>query len=81
MERLFSERYRELLQDESNWLDGDDDSSVSYSAKDLIARVMEDYREPIAVKRAAIATMSSTLMPLFLQSRSSTNISITGPLI
>lgn len=51
MDRLFSERYEELLQDESNWLGGDDDSSVPYSAKVLIARVMEDFREPIVVKR------------------------------
>lgn len=48
MERLFSERYEELLQDESNWFGGDDGSSVPYSAKVLIARVMEDFREPIS---------------------------------
>lgn len=48
MERLFSERYGELLQDESNWLGGDDGSSVPYSAKVLIARIMEDFREPIS---------------------------------
>lgn len=48
MERLFSERYGKLLQDESNWFGGDDGSSVPYSAKVLIARVMEDFREPIS---------------------------------
>lgn len=48
MERLFSERYEELFQDESNWFGGDDGSSVPYSAKVLIARVMEDFREPIS---------------------------------
>lgn len=48
MKRLFSERYEELLQDESNWFGGDDGSSVLYSAKVLIARVMEDFREPIS---------------------------------
>lgn len=48
MERLFSERYGELFQDEPNWFGGDDDSSVPYNAKVLIARVMEDFREPIS---------------------------------
>lgn len=48
MERLFSERYGELFQDEPNWFSGDDGSSVPYSAKVLIARVMEDFREPIS---------------------------------
>ncbi|RHO42160.1 MULTISPECIES: hypothetical protein [Coriobacteriia] len=47
MGHLFSERYEELLQDESNWFGGDDGGSVPYSAKVLIARVMEDFREPI----------------------------------
>lgn len=47
MERLFSERYGELFQDEPNWFGGDDGSSVPYNAKVLIARVMEDFREPI----------------------------------
>lgn len=50
MGRLFSERYGELLQDESNWLGEDDGSSVPYSAKVLIARVMEDFREPISIQ-------------------------------
>lgn len=50
MERLFSERYEELLQDESSWLGGDDDGSVLYKAKVLIARVMEDFREPISLQ-------------------------------
>ena len=36
-----------MLQDESNWFGGDDGGSVPYSAKVLIARVMEDFREPI----------------------------------
>lgn len=48
MERLFSERYGELFQDEPNWFGGDDGSSVPYNAKVLIARVMEDFREPIS---------------------------------
>lgn len=50
MGHLFSERYEELLQDESNWFGGDDGGSVPYSAKVLIARVMEDFREPINLK-------------------------------
>lgn len=48
MGRLFSERYGELLQDEPNWFGEDDGGSVPYSAKVLIARVMEDFREPIS---------------------------------
>ena len=44
MERLFSERYEELLQDESNWLGGDDDGNIPYNVKVLIARIMEDFR-------------------------------------
>lgn len=48
MDRLFSERYGELFQDEPNWFGGDDGSSVPYNAKVLIARVMEDFREPIS---------------------------------
>lgn len=50
MERLFSGRYRELFQDESNWFGGDDDSNVPYNVKVLIARVMEDFREPISIQ-------------------------------
>lgn len=50
MGHLFSERYEELLQDESNWFGGDDGGSVPYSAKVLIARVMEDFREPISLQ-------------------------------
>lgn len=50
MERLFSERYGELFQDESNWFGGDDDGNVPYSAKVLIARAMEDFREPISLQ-------------------------------
>lgn len=49
MERLFSGRYGELFQDESNWFGGDDDSNVPYNVKVLIARVMEDFREPISI--------------------------------
>lgn len=48
MERLFSERYEELLQDEPNWLGGDDDGDIPYNVKVLIARIMEDFREPIS---------------------------------
>ena len=48
MKRLFSERYGELLQDESSWFGGDDGSTVPYNAKVLIARIMEDFREPIS---------------------------------
>ena len=48
MERLFSERYGELFQDEPNWFGGNGDSNVPYSVKVLIARVMEDFREPIS---------------------------------
>ena len=48
MERLFSERYEELLQDEPNWLGGDDDGNIPYNVKALIARIMEDFREPIS---------------------------------
>lgn len=50
MERLFSERYGELFQDESNWFGGDDDSNAPYNVKVLIARVMEDFREPISIQ-------------------------------
>lgn len=50
MERLFSERYGELFQDESNWFGGDDGSNVPYNVKVLIARVMEDFREPISIQ-------------------------------
>lgn len=50
MERLFSGRYGELFQDESNWFGGDDDSNVPYNVKVLIARVMEDFREPISIQ-------------------------------
>lgn len=50
MDRLFSERYGELFQDESNWFGGDDDSNVPYNVKVLIARVMEDFREPISIQ-------------------------------
>lgn len=50
MGHLFSERYEELLQDESNWFGGDDGGSVPYSAKVLIARVTEDFREPISLQ-------------------------------
>ena len=48
MERLFSERYGELLQDELSWFGGDDGNSVPYNVKVLIARIMEDFREPIS---------------------------------
>lgn len=48
MEHLFSERYEELLQDEPNWLGGDDDGDIPYNVKVLIARIMEDFREPIS---------------------------------
>lgn len=48
MECLFSERYGELFQDESNWFGGDDGSSVPFNVKVLIARIMEDFREPIS---------------------------------
>lgn len=48
MECLFSERYGELLQDESNWFGGDDGSSVPFNVKVLIARIMEVFREPIS---------------------------------
>lgn len=48
MERLFSERYEELLQDEPNWLGRDDDGNIPYNVKVLIARIMEDFREPIS---------------------------------
>ena len=48
VKRLFSERYGELFQGEPNWFGEDDDSGVPYTAKVLIARVMEDFREPIS---------------------------------
>lgn len=48
MECLFSERYGELFQDESNWFGGDDGSSVPFNVKVLIARIMEGFREPIS---------------------------------
>ncbi len=48
MERLFSERYEELLRDEPNWLGGDDYGDIPYNVKVLIARIMEDFREPIS---------------------------------
>lgn len=48
MECLFSERYGELFQDESNWFGGDDGSSVPFNVKVLIVRVMEGFREPIS---------------------------------
>lgn len=47
MEHLFSKRYEELLQGESSWFGVDDDGTVPYSVKVKIARVMEDFREPI----------------------------------
>lgn len=47
MEHLFSKRYEELLQGESSWF-GVDDGTVPYSVKVIIARVMEDFREPIS---------------------------------
>lgn len=50
MERLFSERYGELFQDESSWFGGDDAGSVPYNVKVLIARIMEDFREPISIQ-------------------------------
>lgn len=50
MGRLFSERYGELFQDEPNWFGGDDGSSVPYNVKVLIARIMEDFREPITIQ-------------------------------
>lgn len=50
MERLFSERYGELLQDESSWFGEDDGGTVPHNAKVLIARVMEDFREPISIQ-------------------------------
>lgn len=49
MEHLFSKRYEELLQGESSWLGGDD-GTVPYNAKVPIARVMEDFREPISLQ-------------------------------
>lgn len=48
MECLFSERYEELLQDEPNWLSGDDDGDIPYNVKVLMAHIMEDFREPIS---------------------------------
>ena len=48
MERLFSERYQELLQGESSWFGGDDGGTAPYNVKVIIARVMEDFREPIS---------------------------------
>lgn len=48
MGHLFSERYGELFQDESSWFGGDDGGSVPYNVKVLIARIMEDFREPIS---------------------------------
>lgn len=48
MERLFSGRYGELFQDEPNWFGGDVGSNVPYNVKVLIARIMEDFREPIS---------------------------------
>lgn len=48
MECLFSERYEELFQDEPNWFGGDEDGNIPYNVKVLIARIMEDFREPIS---------------------------------
>ena len=50
MEHLFSKRYEELLQGESSWLGGDDDGAVPYNVKVIIARVMEDFRQPISIQ-------------------------------
>ena len=66
MNRLFSERYGELFQDEPNWFGGDDDSSVPYSAKVLIARVMEDFREPISFQPSRYDSCSVNTDVLFL---------------
>lgn len=66
MDRLFSERYGELFQDEPNWFGGDDDSSVPYSAKVLIARVMEDFREPISFQPSRYDSCSVNTDVLFL---------------
>ena len=50
MERLFSERYGELLQDEPSWFGGDDGSDIPYNAKVLIASVMLDFCEPVSIQ-------------------------------
>lgn len=66
MERLFSERYEELLQDESNWFGGDDGSTVPYNAKVLIARIMEDFREPISFQPSRYDTCTVNTDALYL---------------
>ena len=50
MERIFSERYGELFQDESNWFGGDGGGEIPYNAKVLIARVMLDFCEPVSIQ-------------------------------
>lgn len=50
MEHLFSKRYEGLLQGESGWFGGDDGGNVPYNVKVIIARVMEDFREPISIQ-------------------------------
>lgn len=50
MERLFSERYGELIRDEPAWFGGADGSDIPHNAKVLIARVMLDFCEPVSIQ-------------------------------
>lgn len=50
MAPLFSRRYEDLLDTEENWLGGDAKGDIPYDAKVRLARVMEDFREPIAIR-------------------------------
>lgn len=50
MSQLFSKRYKGLFDAEENWYGGNEDNGVPYDAKVRLARVMEDFREPIAIQ-------------------------------
>lgn len=50
MPQLFSNRYKGLFDSEENWLGDDTDEDVPYDVRVRLARVMEGFREPIAVR-------------------------------
>ena len=50
MASLFSRRYKDLLDAEENLIGGDAEGSIPYDARVRLARVMEDFREPIVIQ-------------------------------
>lgn len=50
MSQLFSKRYKELFDAEENWFDSYVDEDVPYDVRVRLARVMEDFREPIVIQ-------------------------------